>query len=122
MRERPIWIGIVEDDDSVRASLQALLEIYRYQVVAFSSAEELLHPMLVDHCACLILDVDLPGADGFALLNRLRSVGCDKPAIFMTSDARGARAEQAARLRTEILSKPVPAQLLLQKIAFLVGK
>jgi FixJ family two-component response regulator len=76
---------VVDDDISVRESLQSLIRAAGLNVRVFSSAEEYLsapHPCTAD---CLILDVRLPGMSGIDLHRQLMGRSCKVPVIFITA-------------------------------------
>jgi FixJ family two-component response regulator len=73
-------IAIVDDDESVRRSLQRLLQTAGYAVETFASAGEFLAWLPRGRAACLVLDVHLPEMSGFELQQRLAV-----PVIFITS-------------------------------------
>ncbi len=61
MAEAKFIVFVVEDDESVRASLKLLIESSGYDVVAFKSAEDFLDSNFREDPCCLVLDVCLPG-------------------------------------------------------------
>ena len=77
--------AVVDDDISVRESLEGLIRSAGLDVRVFASAEEFLnsaHPRKAD---CLILDVRLPGMSGIELHRQLMARSCRVPAIFITA-------------------------------------
>ncbi len=81
-------IVIVEDDESIREMLRYYFGTVGYAVRCYPSAEELLSGEEGEAPPTLyILDIMLPGMDGLALLERLRSdpATADVPAIFLTA-------------------------------------
>src|ERR1700742_906582 len=90
----PYRISIVDDDASIREALKSLMRSARFDVEAFASAEEFLASERLNHTACLILDVSLPGMSVFELQNRLNSERRGIPIIFIT-----AQADEASRQR-----------------------
>jgi FixJ family two-component response regulator len=80
-------IAIVDDDDSLRNSLDNLLRSVGFRVQGFSSAEAFLQAHHADETACLILDVRLPGMNGLALQCRLVAAHWCIPIIFVTAYA-----------------------------------
>ncbi len=70
----PLNIVIVEDHDGLRAITRALLQEQGHQVTGVGSAEEMLEATVDAHVDVFILDVNLPGEDGFSLARRLRAV------------------------------------------------
>lgn len=115
-------IHIVEDDLAIRESLKLLLETRGYAVDAFESGEELLARGDLRLCACMILDVNLPGDNGFEVVAKLRRQGAATPAIFMSG-----RADAAMRVRAQqanavaFFDKPVPPAELLATLARATG-
>ena len=113
----PRHISIVDDDASIREALKGLMRSVRFSADAYGSAEELLASERVDDTACLILDVYLPGMNGFELQSHLKTEGRDIPIIFIT-----AHSDEASRQRAlkggaiDFLSKPVRRDTLLKAI------
>src|SRR5580658_904947 len=83
----PRRISIVDDDASIREALKSLMRSVRFSVDAFGSAEEFLASERSDDTACLILDLYLPGMNGFELQERLNIEGSRIPIIFITAHA-----------------------------------
>jgi len=111
-------IAVVEDDISVRESLESLIRSVGMEVRVFASAEEFLnsaHPRKAD---CLILDVRLPGMSGFELQRHLVARKCRVPVIFMTAhgyDER-ARSEASSAWTVACLTKPFSEDELLDAV------
>ncbi|MDZ4867804.1 MAG: response regulator [Alphaproteobacteria bacterium] len=107
-------IHIVEDDSAIRESLKLMLETRGYEVEAFADGAALLEHRDNARCACLILDVNLPGDDGFGVLAKLRAAGFDTPAIFMSGRASLQMRDKAqAANALAFFAKPVaPVELL----------
>ena len=78
-------ISIVDDNDSVRESLQRLMRSVGFAVNVFASAEEFLNSDRRRNTDCLILDVCLPGMDGLDLQRYLANSHSEIPIIFITS-------------------------------------
>jgi FixJ family two-component response regulator len=78
-------ISIVDDNDSVRESLQRLMRSVGFAVNVFASAEEFLNSDRLRYTDCLILDVRLPGMDGLELQRHLAASHSEIPIIFITS-------------------------------------
>ena len=78
-KETPV-IAIVDDDASVRRSLQRLIKSAGYAVESFGSAREFLDWLARGRAACLLLDVHMNEVSGFDLQERLAV-----PVIFITS-------------------------------------
>lgn len=80
-----ILISIVDDDESVRDSTGTLLRSVGYKVAKFESGEQLLESDALAESRCLILDIRMPGMDGFELQRRLNSSKAGVPVIFVTA-------------------------------------
>lgn len=110
-------VFIVDDDASVRESLQVLLEAAGLWTRVFGSAGEILRCSRVMTAGCLLLDVCLPDHNGFEVLILLRRAGVALPAIFMTGGNYGAVQARAAKLGAHaVLQKPLSDKWLLQAV------
>jgi FixJ family two-component response regulator len=111
-------IAIVEDDQSVLEALEGLLLSADYEVLSYTSAEAFLSANRHQDITCLITDIGLPGLSGIELLQRLRSIRADLPAIVITAlhdeSLREAALKAGAR---HILLKPLNSNDLLIAIA-----
>jgi FixJ family two-component response regulator len=111
-------VSIVDDDVSVRKSLDRLIRSARMEVRVFASAEEFLnsdHPCRGD---CMIFDIRLPGMSGIELHRRLLASKCEVPVIFITahgSDDR-ARSEAASDWTVGYFIKPFSGDELLHAV------
>ena len=113
----PCHISIVDDDASIREALKSLMRSVRFNVDAFASAEEFLASQRVDDTACLILDVYLPGMNGFELQSHLKTEGRDIPLIFITAHSDEASRQRALKAGAiDFLGKPVRRDTLLKAI------
>ena len=78
-------IAVVDDDESVRAAMGQLLRAASFAAVAFGSAEDFLGSPEAARVDCLIVDVNLPGMSGVALLQTLAARGSRIPAILISA-------------------------------------
>ena len=78
-------ISIIDDNDSVRESLERLMRSVGFAVNVFASAEEFLDSDRLRYTDCLILDVRLPGMNGLELQRHLATSHSEIPIIFITS-------------------------------------
>lgn len=113
-RELPhSWVGIVDDDASLRFALARALRLNGIRVETFGSAEDFLHRDVPGEPACIILDIHLGGLSGFDLQDRLTSEGVAPPIIFITAHddvlAERARLSEAPGY----LRKPFETRLLI---------
>src|SRR6202044_782226 len=77
-------VFVVDDDVSVRESLESLIRCAGWHPELFESAEQLLSPPLPPTPSCLVLDVGLPQLNGLDLQKRIRVDRIDMPIIFIT--------------------------------------
>jgi FixJ family two-component response regulator len=80
-------ISVVDDDVSLRESLEGLLKTLGYDTTVFSSAESFLSSEALAKTACLILDVRMPGMSGPELQRELISRQRNIPIIFITAQS-----------------------------------
>ena len=78
-------ISVVDDDESLRESLEGLLKSLGYSVKVFASAESYLNSQALAKTKCLILDVRMPGMSGPELQRELTSRKLQIPIIFITA-------------------------------------
>src|SRR5580704_6491844 len=110
-------VCVVDDDFSIRESLQNLLRAAGIQVETYASAKEFLARARVEPPACLVLDVNLPGFSGLELQRELSRTEVDIPIIFLTGHGdipMSVRAIKAGAL--EFLTKPFDPEDLLDAI------
>jgi len=106
-------ISVVDDDESMREAIKALIGSMGLSVEDFSSAEDFLNSGRSQVFDCLILDVMMPGLSGLDLQQRLRADNQLVPIIFMTahySERERTRAMEAGAV--DFLSKPFTEQEL----------
>lgn len=100
----PLKLVVVDDDEEVRTALRRLLRSMGHTVRVFASAEEYeASPVAAD---CLIVDLRLPGLNGFELLERLRLRGSSIPIVFITGDGGPSPSDTTAHAGTPSLAKP----------------
>jgi FixJ family two-component response regulator len=110
-------ISIVDDDASIREALKSLMRSVRFNVEAFSSAEEFLASQRLNDTECLILDVTLPGMSGFELQNYLNIERPGIPIVFITAHSDEVSRQRALKAGAiDFLSKPVRRETLFKAI------
>lgn len=110
-------ITIVDDDDSLRKSLDNLLRSVGFRTQGFSSAEAFLSSQQINDTACLILDVRMPGMSGLELQRQLGAGNWHIPLIFVTAHTDdAARAQALAAGAVDFLYKPFREEDLLNAI------
>jgi FixJ family two-component response regulator len=115
-------ISVVDDDESIRRTTTLLIESFGFRATAFESAESFLKSGQLHETSCLILDVQMPGMNGFELQSELAAAGYRIPIIFVTAyddkESRG-RAMQAGAVA--FLGKPFSKEQLLQTVRSALG-
>jgi FixJ family two-component response regulator len=108
---------VVDDDVSVRESLELLLRHQGWQSETFSSADEFLKRAQVFAPSCLVLDVSLPGISGLELQRRIAIERADMPIIFITGHGDIPMTVEAMRAGAiEFLTKPFTNEALVSAI------
>ena len=110
-------VFVVDDDISVRESLELLIRCEGWQPETFSSGQEFLsHPRALVP-SCLVLDFSLPGLNGLELQKRIAVERTDMPIIFITGHADVPTTVQALKAgAVEFLTKPFGEDALLSAI------
>ncbi len=110
-------IYIVDDDESVCRALKILLVTYEFQVETFNSGEEFLSAVPNTALGCLILDIHMPGLDGWEVQRRLLKSGSQRPVIIISADKDGGLQDQALKTgAVGFLQKPFNDQELVDLI------
>jgi FixJ family two-component response regulator len=100
-------VFIVDDDVSVRESVDALIRWAGWSVEAFATGEEFLSRPKVDAPSCLILDLNLPDMSGLDLQQRMTESGEEMPTVFIAGQGDIPTTVQAMRAGAiEFLMKP----------------
>jgi FixJ family two-component response regulator len=109
-------VFIVDDDISVRESLQSLIAQAGWQPEAFASAAEFLERRDAAGPGCLVLDVSLPDLDGLELQQRIAN-RADLPIVFITGYGDIPMTVRAMRAgAVEFLTKPFSPEALLTAV------
>jgi FixJ family two-component response regulator len=113
MAETPKLVCIVDDDPSVRRALGRLIRSFGFEVELLASGRECLDEPYIDRAACLILDVSMPGMDGFDLYASLQASGRNVPTVFISAhDDEGYRERARSAGAIAYLDKPCDDVLL----------
>jgi FixJ family two-component response regulator len=110
-------VFVVDDDISVRESLELLIRCEGWQPETFASAQEFLARSRTNVPSCLILDVGLPDLNGLDLQNQIAGDRMDMPIIFITGRGdipMSVRAMKAGA--AEFLTKPFDGEVMLSAI------
>jgi FixJ family two-component response regulator len=117
MGDVPAVVFVIDDDPSMRASLEDLVGSVGLEVRSFASPQEFLESKQPDVPSCLVLDVRLPGMSGLTFQKELAKAGIAVPVIFITGHGdipMSVRAMKAGAV--EFLTKPFHEQELLDAI------
>jgi FixJ family two-component response regulator len=110
-------VFVVDDDISIRESLELLIRSEGWKPETFASAQEFLARPRVFVPTCLILDVSLPGLNGLDLQKRVAIERIDMPIIFITGHGDVPMTVQAMKAgAVEFLTKPFGDEVLLTAI------
>ena len=110
-------IFVIDDDPSVRASIQGLLKSASLRSESFGTAEEFLRNKQPEGPSCLVLDISLPGVNGLDFQRQLADAGIQIPIVFVTGHGDIPMTVKAMKLgAVEFLTKPFDDQDLLNAI------
>jgi len=110
-------VFVVDDDISVRESLQSLIQCEGWHPETFASAQEFLDRPRSPVPSCLVLDVSLPGLNGLGLQKRVAAERPDMPIIFITGYGDVPTTVQAMKAgAVEFLTKPFSDDALLNAV------
>lgn len=115
-------ILLVEDEASLRGTLKLNLELEGYAVTIAQTGPEALERLRGAHFDAVIMDVMLPGIDGFQVVETIRLEGNKVPVLFLT--ARNTQDDRIRGLRAgdDHLGKPFDLTELLLRVGKLVRK
>ncbi|WP_448664785.1 response regulator transcription factor [Sphingomonas sp. CJ20] len=115
-------VAIVEDDESVRLSVSALVRSYGFKAACFASAEDYLASPSVAETGCLVTDIEMPGMGGFALVEALGARGVLPPVVMVSATTDPALAGRARDCGARgFLRKPFPAAALIAHLEAAIG-
>jgi FixJ family two-component response regulator len=110
-------VFVVDDDISVRESLELMIRQAGWRPELFASAQEFLSYPRIFAPSCLILDVNLPDLNGLDLQERVAVDRVDMPIIFITGHGDVPMTVQAMKAgAVEFLTKPFEDDVLLRAI------
>lgn len=116
-------IALVDDDAAVREALSDLLEVFDFECRAFDGSESFLAAHVPGVFSCLVTDLNLLGASGLQLLERLRVLEPGLPVIVISAQWDPALRAQALRSGAiAYLTKPLNDQVLLRHLVAALGR
>ena len=117
MSEDRAAVFVIDDDPSMRRSLDTLLRSVGLDVHLFSSAQEFMHAKRPEAPGCLVLDVRLPGMSGLAFQQELAKARIALPIIFISGHGDVPMTVRAMKAgAAEFLTKPFDDQVLLDAV------
>lgn len=116
-------ILLAEDNLDLLESLTTALEIQGYRVDGYPDGDEALYHALTGNCDVMVLDVNLPGSDGFSIARNVRSQAIDTPILFLTArDAISDKLEGFQSGADDYLVKPFATEELYARIQALLKR
>ncbi len=110
-------VFVVDDDISVRESLELLIHNQGWLAETFATAHEFLERPRAAVPSCLLLDISLPGLNGLELQKRVAGERTEMPIIFITGHGDVPKTVQAMKAgAVEFLTKPFSDEVLLSAI------
>jgi len=110
-------IYVVDDDESVCRALKTLLMTFDFEVKTFNSAKSFFDAVPNDEPGCLVLDIHMPGIDGWAAQKQILASGSSRPVIFISAEKRENAADRALKVGAlGFLQKPFDGQTLVDLI------
>jgi DNA-binding response OmpR family regulator len=109
-------IYVADDEENICAALKSFLEAEGYKVTTFLSGDALLARFLQSPCDLVILDVMMPGLDGFSVCARIREIST-APILLLT--ARDSDADYATGINLggdDYFTKPFSAAMLVMRV------
>ena len=106
----------MDDDESVCRALKSLLMTFDFEVKTFNSAKSFFDSVPNDDSGCLVLDIHMPGLDGWETQKRILASGSKRPVIFISA-AKDNVADRALKVgAVGFLQKPFDGQTLVELI------
>ncbi len=116
-------ILVVEDDPNARRLMRAVLERAEYSVSTAENGSAALELMDKHHVDLIVLDVMMPGMDGYALTSELRASGYDIPILMVTAKQLPADKRMGFLVGTDdYMTKPVDTEEMLLRIKALLRR
>ena len=110
-------VYIVDDDESVCRALKTLLMTFEFEVKTFNSAISFFNAVPNDEPGCLVLDIHMPGLDGWETQKKILASGSKRQVIFISAEKEDNVADRALKAGAlGFLQKPFDAQTLVDLI------
>jgi two-component system, LuxR family, response regulator FixJ len=110
-------VFVIDDDPSVRKALHRLFRSSGFSVETFDSATAFLASETPKAGGCLVVDIHMPGMNGFEFRKKLLSLGVDLPTVFITGqDTENTRTVADQCKAAAYFAKPFDSDQLLQSV------
>ncbi len=114
---RQIRVLVVEDEEPIRTGLIDVLVFHGYDVDYAATGPEGLEKALTGRFELILLDIMLPGMDGYAICDRIRAIDRDQPIIMLTAKSSDEEIIQGLKLGADdYVAKPFSIQQLVLRI------
>ncbi|MGV3638255.1 MAG: response regulator transcription factor [Flavobacteriales bacterium] len=113
---------LVEDEEALRSTLRLNFDLEGYDVTTVSNGPDALERLRGAHYDVVIMDVMLPGMDGFTVVETIRLEGNATPVLFLTARTGGADRIRGLKAGEDHLGKPFELEELLLRVAKLVQR
>ena len=108
---------VVEDDASMAQAMARVLRLAQLSPVVFSSAEQALEAGVGLEAVCMVVDVELPGMNGFSFCERAAAAGRIPPFVIITAfDEQASRNKAASAGAAAFLAKPFSGRTLIDTV------
>jgi len=115
--KRQICILVVEDEEAIRTGLIDVLVFHGYEVDSAATGPSGLEKALTGKYDLILLDIMLPGVDGYEICNRIRAEDRDQPIIMLTAKTSDEEIIQGLKLGADdYVAKPFSIQQLVLRI------
>lgn len=122
MENSPGTVAVVDDDPSMRRSVERLLNANGFTTEGYPSAESFLSLARIQLIRCIVLDIHLGGMSGIELWHHLKHAGASIPVIFMTAVEDETLEREAVDAGCiAYLRKPFPAESLITAVKRALG-
>ena len=114
---RPARILIVEDEEAIREGLIDVLVFHKYETDSAATGPQGLEKALTGKFDLILLDIMLPGMDGYEICNRIRTEDRNQPIIMLTAKTSDEEIVQGLKLGADdYVAKPFSIQQLVLRI------
>ncbi len=113
---------LVEDEEALRSTLRLNFDLEGYDVTTVANGPDALERLRGAHYDVVIMDVMLPGMDGFTVVETIRLEGNATPVLFLTARTSGADRIRGLKAGEDHLGKPFELEELLLRVAKLVQR